>query len=164
MEDIVSLYPFFDSDRLGNCLGKSMSSSNQRNLDDAFSALRRACLTVELTGLRSNLGVINIGVFASAEGFPNDATRAVRSGCFPIPELPLLLRFDDLPFGQYAATVHHDENMDGELNTNLLGIPTEGIGFSGNPKIWRGVPAFDRTRFEFSANNARVSIRVKYLL
>jgi uncharacterized protein (DUF2141 family) len=141
-----------------------MSSSNQRNFDDAFSALRRACLTVELTGLRSNLGVINIGVFASAEGFPSDVTRAVRSGCFPIKDLPLLLTFEDLPFGHYAATVHHDENMDGELNTNLLGIPTEGIGFSGNPKIWRGVPAFDRTQFEFSSDSPKVSIRMKYLL
>jgi uncharacterized protein (DUF2141 family) len=141
-----------------------MSSSNQRNFDEAFSALRRACLTVELTGLRSNLGVINIGVFGSPEGFPNDATKAVRSGCFPINASPLLLTFDDLPFGSYAATVHHDENMDGELNTNLLGIPIEGIGFSGNPKIWRGVPAFERTRFEFSSDCPMVSIKVKYLL
>jgi uncharacterized protein (DUF2141 family) len=141
-----------------------MSSSNQRNFDEAFSALRRACLTVELTGLRSNVGVVNIGVFDSPEGFPNDATKAVRSGCFPIQALPLLLTFEDLPFGQYAATVHHDENMDGELNTNVLGIPIEGIGFSGNPKIWRGVPAFERTRFEFSSKTPMVSIRVKYLL
>ena len=145
-------------------MGSFMNSSNQRNFDNTFSAVQRACLTVELMGLRSNLGVINIGVFSSPEGFPNDATRAVRSGCFPISNLPLLLTFDDLPFGQYAATVHHDENMDGELNTNLLGIPTEGIGFSGNPKIWRGVPAFERTRFEFSPANSTVSIRVKYLL
>ena len=141
-----------------------MSSSNQRSFDNTFSAVQRACLTVELMGLRNNLGVINIGIFSSPGGFPNDAKRAVRSGCFPIPTLPLLLTFDDLPFGQYAATVHHDENMDGELNTNLLGIPTEGIGFSGNPKIWLGVPAFDRTCFEFSSVNSTVSIRVKYLL
>ncbi|NJR40790.1 MAG: DUF2141 domain-containing protein [Leptolyngbyaceae cyanobacterium CSU_1_4] len=141
-----------------------MSSSNQHSFDDTFSVVQRSCLTVELRGLRSNLGVINIGVFSSQEGFPDDATRAVRSGCFPISTLPLLLTFNDLPFGQYAATVHHDENMDGELNTNLLGIPTEGIGFSGNPKIWRGVPAFERTRFEFSPANSTVSIRVKYLM
>jgi uncharacterized protein (DUF2141 family) len=141
-----------------------MSSANQRSFDDAFAALRRADLMVELTGLRSNLGVVNIGVFASAEGFPNDVSKAVRSGCFPITERPLILTFEDLPFGQYAATIHHDENMDGELNTNLLGIPTEGIGFSGNPKIWRGVPPFAKTQFEFSAEVDFVAIRVKYLL
>ncbi len=141
-----------------------MSSSNQRNFENTFSAVQRACLTVELMGLRNNLGVINIGIFSSPDGFPNDATRTVRSGCFPIPTLPLLLTFDDLPLGQYAATVHHDENMDGELNTNILGIPTEGIGFSGNPKIWRGVPAFERSRFDFSLANPLVSIRMKYLL
>jgi uncharacterized protein (DUF2141 family) len=138
-------------------------SGYQRNFDEV-SALQRACLRVELTGLRSNVGVINIGVFDSPEGFPSDVTRAVRSGCFPIEHSPLLLTFENLPFGQYAATVHHDENMDGELNTNVLGIPIEGIGFSGNPKIWRGVPPFERTRFEFSSDSPTVSIRVKYLL
>jgi uncharacterized protein (DUF2141 family) len=139
-------------------------SANQRSFDDAFAALRRADLTVELTGLRSNVGVINIAVFANADGFPNDVSKAVRSGCFSITERPLILTFEDLPFGQYAATVHHDENMDGELNTNLLGIPTEGIGFSGNPTIWRGVPAFAKTQFDFSADLGRVAIRMKYLL
>lgn len=141
-----------------------MSSSNQRGFDGAFPALRQACLTVELIGLRNNLGVINIGIFSSPDGFPSDAAKAVRSGSFPIPTLPLLLTFDDLPFGRYAATVHHDENMDGELNTNRLGIPMEGIGFSGNPKIWRGVPAFKRSQFEFSPENLTVSIQMKYLL
>jgi uncharacterized protein (DUF2141 family) len=141
-----------------------MSSSNQRGFDDPFAALRRASLTIQLTGLRNNLGVVNVGVFAGPEGFPNNAERAVRSGSFPIDQMPLVLTFEDLPFGQYAATVHHDENMDGELNTNLLGIPTEGIGFSGNPTIWRGVPPFAKTQFEFSAEQDIVAIRMKYLL
>jgi uncharacterized protein (DUF2141 family) len=139
-------------------------SAEQRSFDDAFAALQTATLTVELTGLRSNLGVVNVGLFASAEGFPSDASKAVRSGCFPITDLPLILTFDRLPFGQYAATVHHDENMDGELNTNVLGIPLEGIGFSGNPKIWKGIPPFDRTRFAFAADGDTVEIRMRYLL
>jgi uncharacterized protein (DUF2141 family) len=141
-----------------------MSSANQRSFDDASTALQQATLTLELTGLRNNLGVVNLGLFTSADGFPSDATKAVRSGCFPITDRPLILTFENLPFGQYAATVHHDENMDGELNTNVLGIPLEGIGFSGNPKIWKGVPPFDRTQFEVATAIEVVAIRIKYLL
>lgn len=75
-----------------------------------------------------------------------------------------MLAFDDLPFGRYAATVHHDENMDGELNCNALGIPKEGVGISGNPRIWKGAPPFHKAVFEFSPENTVISIAMKYFL
>ncbi|NJL41881.1 MAG: DUF2141 domain-containing protein, partial [Leptolyngbyaceae cyanobacterium SM1_4_3] len=75
-----------------------------------------------------------------------------------------LLEFPDLPYGFYAASVHHDENMDGELNCNALGIPKEGIGFSGNPRIWKGVPPFQRAEVEFSDRYPMITITMKYLL
>jgi uncharacterized protein (DUF2141 family) len=46
----------------------------------------------------------------------------------------------------------------------VLGIPLEGIGFSGNPKIWKGIPPFDRTRFAFAVDRDVVEIRMRYLL
>lgn len=121
-------------------------------------------LTLELVGLRNRKGVVNVALFNSAEGFPNDANKAVRSGCYPISSLPLEIKFTDLPDGQYAISVHHDENMDSKLNCNALGIPKEGIGFSGNPHIWMGVPPFHRTAFNLSPGNQIVSITMRYLL
>ncbi|MCU0569090.1 MAG: DUF2141 domain-containing protein [Oculatellaceae cyanobacterium Prado106] len=144
-----------------------MDASNpllRQNSAERSQTLQKACLTVELLGLRSNLGVINLAVFRNAAGFPNDAASAVQAGQFPISTVPLNLVFNDLPFGLYAITAHHDENMDGELNTNLLGIPTEGIGFSGNPKIWRGVPAFAKAQFDLQHPTTTISIQMKYLL
>jgi uncharacterized protein (DUF2141 family) len=126
--------------------------------------LRQATLTVELTELRNRQGLVCIALFSSPKGYPNDSTQAVCSGCFPIEALPCIVTFADLPFGWYAATVHHDENMDGQLNCNALGIPKEGVGFSGNPPIWKGVPAFQKAAFEFSPNSPSVSISLKYLL
>jgi uncharacterized protein (DUF2141 family) len=38
--------------------------------------------------------------------------------------------FINIPKGIYALAVIYDENMDGKLGTNLLGVPTEGYGFS----------------------------------
>lgn len=127
-------------------------------------ARRSATLLLELAALRNRKGVVNVALFNSQDGFPNDARKAVRSGCFPIAELPLVIPFADLPYGKYAISVHHDENMDSKLNCNALGIPIEGIGFSGNPQIWRGVPAFHRTAVEFTPDRQIVSITMKYLL
>jgi uncharacterized protein (DUF2141 family) len=131
---------------------------------NATTLVHQATLTIELTDLRNCQGVLCVALFSSPEGYPNDSTQAVRSGCFAIETLPCLVTFADLPYGWYAATVHHDENMDGQLNCNALGIPKEGVGFSGNPRIWKGVPAFAKAAFEFSPDSPQISISLKYLL
>ena len=121
-------------------------------------------LTLELVGFRNLMGVVNLGLFNSPEGFPNAIEYTVRSGSFPITEAPLILTFSELPYGRYAATVHHDENQDGALNVNSLGIPKEGIGFSGDPKIWLGAPPFHKAAFDFTPNCRTIAITMKYLL
>jgi uncharacterized protein (DUF2141 family) len=126
--------------------------------------VQQATLTVELTDLRNRQGVVCVALFNSSDGYPNDPDRAVRSGCFAIAALPCEVTFENLPFGRYAVAVHHDENMDGKLNCNALGIPKEGIGFSGNPPIWKGAPPFQKAAFEFSPDSPRVHITMKYLL
>lgn len=141
-----------------------MPPSHASNSSAFTLELQRSTLTLQLTDLRNHQGVICVVLFDSSEGFPSDSDKAVRSGCFSIDEVPCELRFENLPFGQYAAAVHHDENMDGKLNCNALGIPKEGIGFSGNPRIWKGAPPFQKAAFEFAPDSTIVTITMKYLL
>ena len=49
--------------------------------------------------------------------------------------------------GKYAFRFFHDENSNGKLGTNWLGIPNEGFGFSNNAKGTFGPPAFEKTVF-----------------
>jgi uncharacterized protein (DUF2141 family) len=135
------------------------SSSSAVTLTDRTLVLR-------INGLRNSQGVVHLAVFDRAEGYPKDVSQAVRSGSFDIDidENLLEVELPDLPYGRYAVTVHHDENRDGELNMNAVGIPKEGIGFSGNPQIWRGAPSFEKATFEFDENHAIVTITMKYLL
>jgi uncharacterized protein (DUF2141 family) len=121
-------------------------------------------LTLQLNQLRNQLGVVNVVLFSGAEGFPSGAEQACRSGCFVVGDLPLLVAFTDLPFGRYAVAVHHDENQDGQVNVNSLGIPKEGIGFSNNPKILMGAPSFKKAAFDFSPEEQTIAITMKYLL
>lgn len=141
-----------------------MHSSQGSNFATSTLDLQQSTLTIELTDLRNHQGVVCVALFDSPQGFPNDPDQAVRSGCFAITELPMRLTFPNLPVGYYAIAVHHDENMDGKLNCNALGIPKEGIGFSGNPRIWKGAPAFEKAEFEVVTANSIVSITMKYLL
>jgi uncharacterized protein (DUF2141 family) len=54
-----------------------------------------------------------------------------------------------LETGIYAISIIYDENNDGKLNTNFIGIPTEHIGFSNNATGVFGPPSFDDTALIF---------------
>ena len=80
------------------------------------------------------------------------------------PAAPMVrLVVEGLVPGNYAVSVIHDENGNRELDTNLIGIPTEGIGFSHNPRVTFGPPSFANASFD-AASEATQTIRIKYFL
>lgn len=63
-------------------------------------------------------------------------------------------QFRDLPSGEYALVVYHDENGNGRLDENFIGIPSEPLGFSN--RYWpQGPPTFSRAAFKLEANEAK---------
>ena len=64
--------------------------------------------------------------------------------------------------GYYAVALFHDENGDHHLNTNALGIPTEGYGFSNNPTLYFGPPDLGKVRFSLHPGDNAVAVRMKY--
>ena len=69
-----------------------------------------------------------------------------------------------LPYGKgvYAAALYHDENANGKIDRNGLGIPKEGFGFSNNPKIFMSAPGFKSVRFMAGPAATALRIRMKY--
>lgn len=55
--------------------------------------------------------------------------------------------------GKYAFKYFHDENDDEKLNTNIVGMPKEGFGFSNNAKGTFGIPSFDKMIFEVTKSD-----------
>jgi uncharacterized protein (DUF2141 family) len=72
---------------------------------------------------------------------------------------PLTLTFSDLKPGTYAVMVMHDENGNGKLDSNMLGIPKEGYGFSNNPRVMRR-PNFDETKFDVKAADISIAVEI----
>lgn len=105
----------------------------------AFSA----DLTVEVRGIRSGDGRLYVAVHApeTKDTFPaGEGVAAFRQDA-QVGALRFVVR--DLPPGRYAANAFHDENDNGELDTNLFGIPTEGYGFTNDPRTTFGPPDFE---------------------
>ena len=68
--------------------------------------------------------------------------------------------FPDLAPGDYAVQVMHDENDNGDLDSNFLGIPVEGYGFSQNPSVMRRA-TFDEARFALPAEGTAITVRLR---
>lgn len=68
--------------------------------------------------------------------------------------------FGEQPAGTYGVSLIHDEDMDGELDLNLIGIPSERFGFSNDAAALIGVPGWEKVRFEVGAEGAAIAIRL----
>lgn len=68
-------------------------------------------------------------------------------------------RFRGVRPGRYGIAVFHDENNNGKVDTNFLGLPKEGFGFSRITPMRK--PSFDETSFELK-KRARAPVRLRY--
>jgi outer membrane protein len=63
-------------------------------------------------------------------------------------------RIPDLASGEYALVVYHDENENGRLDKNFIGIPSEPLGFSN--RYWpQGPPTFTKAAFKLEADETK---------
>jgi len=63
-------------------------------------------------------------------------------------------RILDLASGEYALVVYQDENGNGRLDENFIGIPSEPLGFSN--RYWpQGPPTFTKAAFKLEAEETK---------
>lgn len=122
-----------------------------------------ATVTVRVTGARNNKGRVLLALFQSEAGFPGDSTKAIRTQQAEIDAQTRTAQFvlQGIPYGVYALSVFHDENMNGKLDKNFVGMPKEGYGASNDPKKRMGPPPFDEAKF--SVNQPEPSIEIKLI-
>lgn len=116
----------------------------------AAEAPPTAVLGVKVIKLKSAEGRVGCTLYDKAEGFPKDAKSARQRLWCAIQGSQSTCRFDPIPRGTYAVACFHDENANGRLDTNLLGIPSEGTVASNHAKGTLGPPSFKDAKFTFS--------------
>ena len=120
-------------------------------------------IRVEIGGLRNNSGRVSCALYSSADGFPKNNEKAVAQLNSVISDRRAVCEFTGIAPGKYAVSVFHDENLNGRLDTNWLGIPREGVGASNNPKPRMGPPKFAAAEFQNSGASMDVEIIMHYL-
>ena len=123
-------------------------------------ALSNSSLTVTINGVKNQRGQVCLSLFSGGRGFPSSSDRAVAARCVKLENTPLTVKFENLKAGNYAIAAFHDANGDGTLNRNALGIPTEEVGFSQNPKILTGAPTFGDSAVLVAGPETNIQIKL----
>lgn len=126
----------------------------------AAQAQQNATVTVAVSELRSTQGQLIVCLFASRERFPTCRQGdGVPRHLFRVTGKTMRVTVPLPRPGSYAVTVIHDEDMNGRLKQNFIGMPTEGVGVTGNPG---GIPRFAGSVVDLAGGSV-VGVRVRYL-
>lgn len=117
-------------------------------------------LTVKITNFEKIHGNIEVSVYNNQKDFPKEL-KEYKTSSTKVNEKTEIVTFSNLPKGEYAIAIFHDENSDGECNRTILGIPKEGYGFSNNIKPKISAPSFNECKFMLNDNK---TITIKLIL
>jgi uncharacterized protein (DUF2141 family) len=118
---------------------------------------------VKILDIRNSAGAVACALFETSEGFPTEFLQSATNIIMTkVQDTQARCDFVDIAPGTYSLAVIHDENMDGKLGTNGIGIPTEGYGFSNGASALMGAPSFEAARFPYEGGNLDLTIRLGY--
>ncbi len=106
-------------------------------------------------------GDLLVLLFDQKDGFPSDPEKALKKLSIPVKDKKGRLIIKDLKPGDYAITVFHDEDLDGEMKKNSIGYPLDMFGFSNNPSLLFGPPSFDKASFKVGDKPVKVLIKLR---
>jgi uncharacterized protein (DUF2141 family) len=116
-------------------------------------------LIVKVSDVRTQKGRLLMAVFNSADAWDGKA-EAVASRAIEAIGAEADFHFPGLAAGRYAVSVMHDENGNGKLDSNFMGMPTEGYGFSNDPQVMRKA-TFDEAAFAIGADDTTIELHLR---
>ena len=116
-------------------------------------------LTVSIKNISSDKGTLRVGIFNSQTDF---LKKQLYGQIIKSKSGDMKVVFENIPVGAYAISIIHDENENGELDSNLFGIPNEGFGFSNDAMGTFGPPSFEKASFNLKENST-MTVNLKYM-
>jgi uncharacterized protein (DUF2141 family) len=126
----------------------------------AVTAVNAADITITVKGVRNAKGRIAALAFVDGKGFPDRVAQARTQAIVPAQAGEVTMVIKNVPEGKVALTILHDEDGDGRLKRNLIGIPVEGVGMTGKP-LGNRSPRFEEAIVEIQGDQQR-EITLKY--
>lgn len=116
-------------------------------------------IEVTVRNIKEQKGSIRVGLFNNEDNF---LKKAVEGKVVKADAKEVKVVFENLKTGDYAVSVIHDENDNGELDTNALGMPKEGFAFGNNAMGMFGPPSFEKAKVSIDKSTISQVIDLKY--
>lgn len=139
-----------------------VSAANESSTKETTKT-KTGTVIVKISNLENDEGIVFAHIYEPDKGFPAECEKAVKKQTTPINNGQATLIFENIPFGEYAVTTHHDKNENRQMDKNMLGMPTEGFGISNNVKLFMSLPKFDKCKFTLDKKKMEIEIEMKYL-
>ena len=120
-------------------------------------------LTISIAEMNSKEGNIVLAVYTSHRSYKDN--EPLKKHVFPKQDNMQNGVFKctiELPEGQYGIAFHDDENADGKMNYNIIGIPKEGYGYSNFYHSGIFPPKYADFEFTFNKNTSNLDIKLRY--
>jgi uncharacterized protein (DUF2141 family) len=117
----------------------------------------KCTLTVKVTGIHDTDGNVKVTLRSGPDTVVQSQTVDIDSKTMTATAV-----FQNLPAGDYGVAALHDENKNGKLDFNEMGMPVEGYGHSNNPSKRMGAPGFDETKFTLNKPDTSIEIELIY--
>ncbi|MEW6989987.1 DUF2141 domain-containing protein [Colwelliaceae bacterium 6441] len=108
-----------------------------------------ADLTVKISDIEQGKGHVLVALYHGKDNYKNG--EVIKASKVKATHKNELVVFKDLIDGEYAIKMYQDENDNELLDTNMLGIPKEGYGFSNNVGMF-GEPDYQEAKFTVKNN------------
>jgi len=115
-------------------------------------------LVIHITGFENSNGVAKVAIVNSKTNY--NAETPFKGFNFTIINNEVIKTIN-LPFGEYAVKVYHDENGNNELDTRIFGIPIERYGFSNNARGTFGPPEYEDVLFKLDSLKKEITITIE---
>lgn len=123
-------------------------------------AWSQGSIEVKVTEIRDEKGDIRVGLFKNEDTF---LKKAIEGKVVKASKDGVTVVFENVPEGDYAVSVLHDENGNGEMDSNVVGIPKEGFAFGNNATGTFGPPSFEKAKVSVKKGRVRQELKMKYM-
>jgi len=105
----------------------------------------KSTLSLNVTGMDKIEGQLMVALFDTEKAYEDDTP--LKGEIVNVTSDSVKVKFSKLRIGDYAFKLFHDENGNGELDTDMLGIPSEPYYFSNDASDPFSAPEWDEARF-----------------
>ena len=113
--------------------------------------LKSSEITVEVRCEDEDKGRVYVALHDSEKTFPKKGNEAPHHAMAEISKGKVKVTFKEVPEGTYALSAFFDENGNGKLDCNFLGIPKERAGVSNN---YSGLPKWLKSKFTIKSHTS----------